>query len=140
MVPRAAVSSGSWKAQGSSDDAEGQPVATLERYAAGCTCELDAGDRLQLLRAVPDNLFDRFRLLELRAFQRHLQCQHVVCVETRIHSSQCNSGPNKQRGANEEHQRERYLHDNQDRPYLVLPESRTRPSRSLLQGGRQITL
>ena len=95
---------------------------------------------LQLLDAVAHDLLDRFRLVELRALQRHLQRQHVVRVESGIDAAERHRRADEQRRSDQQHQRQRHFDDDQDRAHLVLPEAGARPSAAFLQRRRQIGL
>ena len=82
-------------------DAEWQPVSTLERHAASGRRAFDAGDRLETLDAITHQLLDPGSLEVLRTGQRHAHRQDTARVVPGVHIPQRDERPDEKRGANQ---------------------------------------
>ena len=79
------------------DDGERQSELAFDRQAAGGRRILHAGNRIQPFAPFLRKLRHAGRLLVAIARQRHLQREHIVRIESRIHTAQRNKRPDQQR-------------------------------------------
>src|SRR5580765_2580838 len=116
------------------DDAERQAVAALERHAARRAGFDNAWDRLHTRDAVAHELLDGLRTFVRRSFQRHPQRQYAVRVEPGIDAAEGGRRANQERRADEQHERERHLDDDQYGARIVLPGAGPEPAALLFDG------
>ena len=114
----------------------GRPKPPCKRHAARGAGDLDAGQRVQAFGAVPHQLRDGGGLREPLAPQRHAHRQHLMRIEPGIDRAQREESANEQRRADQQHERQSHLGDDQQRARLVLPEPAARSAAALLERRR----
>ena len=116
----------------------GESIAAFERHAARGARHLDAWHRAQPLDAVANQPLDGVRREEPRTLQRHPHRQHVGGVEPGSTAPSATDVRISSAGSDEQDQRQRDFHDDEDRARLVLPEAGARSSGALLERGAEI--
>ena len=120
------------------DDVEGQAEAAFERQAAGGGGDFDAGNGVEALAAIADELGDAGGLLKALAGERHFQGEDVVRIEAGIDVAQGDEGADEQRGADEENEGEGDFADDQKRAGLALAESCAGAVAAFLERGVEV--
>src|SRR5690348_9954215 len=98
--------------QRTTDDLEGQAVASLKGKTASSRRELDSRNGAEAIDTLTDCVLHRFGRLKTRTGKGHLHRQYVVRIEARLHGAQRQRRSNQESRADDEHQCEGNLeHD-----------------------------
>jgi hypothetical protein len=95
-------------------DHERKTVSALQRHTARRAGVHDAGKRPKPVDAVPDQLLDGFGPLVVLSRQRHPHRQDVVRVEAGIDTGERDRRANQQSRSDEQNQRQRDFHDDEN--------------------------
>ena len=98
----------------------------------------DPGNGIEPLAAIARELRDAGRLLVAVAGERHLHGQHIMGIEAGTDTAEGEKGANEQRRADQQHQGQRDLADDEQRASLALPEAGAGAVAALLQGGVEV--